>query len=149
MLKQNFGLPVGFSDHSLGIISSVAAVVLGACIVEKHITLDRKAPGPDHYFALEPTELKELVKSIREVESALGSDQRQLTDSEIQKRVTYRRSLVTNKDLKRRHVLREEDISVIRPGSGIQPRDLSKAVGMVLQRDLTAYTPLKWEYLEP
>lgn len=149
MLKQTFGLPVGFSDHSPGIISSVAAVALGACIVEKHITLDRKTPGPDHYFALEPADLKELVKNIREVESALGSSERGLTDSEKQKRVTYRRSLVTNRDLKKGHVLREEDISVIRPGSGFQPGDLPMIVGMVLQRNLPAYTPLKQEHIEP
>ena len=149
MLKQAFGLPVGFSDHSLGVVNSVAAVALGACIVEKHITLDRKTPGPDHYFALEPADLKELVKNIREVESALGSSERRLTDSEEQKRATYRRSLVINRDLKKGRVLQEGDISVIRPGSGISPGELSKAIGMVLKQDLKAYTPLKWEYLEP
>ncbi len=93
--------------------------------------------------------MKELVKNIRDVESALGSSERQLTDSEKQKRVMYRRSLVTNRDLKKGHILQEGDISVIRPGSGINPGDLSKVIGMAIKRDLPAYTPLKWEYLGP
>ena len=148
MLQHAFGLPVGFSDHSLGIVSSIAAVTLGACIIEKHITLDRKTPGPDHYFALEPHELKALVQGIREVQAALGQSTRELSIDESSKRNTYRRSLLTNKELKAGHRLRREDIVVLRPGSGIDPFDILKVEGLTLKVDIPAYTPLKWEYFK-
>ncbi len=147
MLKETFSLPVGFSDHSLGVTGAVAAVALGACIIEKHITLGRKTPGPDHYFALEPGELKDLVTSIREAELSLGSENRIITKSERLKRTTYRRSLLINKDLNKGHALIGGDISIIRPGSGIQPVDFPKVLGMKLKKSLKAYTPLKWEHL--
>jgi len=148
MLREAFNLPVGFSDHSLGITSSIASVALGACIIEKHITLNRNTPGPDHYFALEPLELESLVKGIREVELALGKDTRRISPDEEQKKVTYRRSLLANKHLKAGHRISRDDIVVLRPGSGIDPFDIAKVEGSVLRVDVSAYTPLKWEYFE-
>lgn len=148
MLRQTFDLPVGFSDHSLGINSAIAAVALGACIVEKHITLSRKDPGPDHYFAMEPAALKALVEGIREVESAVGSGKRVLTKDEVPKKVTYRRSLCVTKTLEKGHRLTDDDVVAIRPGSGIDPYDIDKVVGMTLTKNLTAFTPLQWEHFK-
>ena len=146
MLQEAFGLPVGFSDHSMGIVASITAVSLGACIIEKHITLNRNMPGPDHYFALEPDELKALVQGIRQAQAALGQSAKKLTDDELLKKVTYRRSLCVNKELKAGRRLQRQDIVAIRPGSGIDPFSISEVVGSTLKVDLSAYTPLKWEY---
>jgi len=148
MLRDAFDCPVGFSDHSLGINSSLAAVALCACVIEKHITLNRKTPGPDHFFALEPDELKSLVSGIREVELAMGSSQRIVTSEECQKRRTFRRSLLNNKPLKAGYIIRREDIAIIRPGDGISPFDFGKIVGMELKRDLDIYTPLRWDHFK-
>lgn len=148
MLKEAFGLPVGFSDHSLGINSSLAAVALGASIIEKHITLDRGQTGPDHSFALEVNDLKGLVSGIREVEDALGTSVRNITNDEQPKRQTYRRSLCVKKNVKANHRLSLDDIEIIRPGDGIDPFDIEKVEGLILKKDLEAYTPLKWEYFK-
>ena len=148
MLKKAFNLPVGFSDHSTGIVSAIVAVSLGACIIEKHITLSRNTPGPDHYFALEPHELKDFVQYIRNAQSSLGKSTRKLGTDEILKKSTYRRSLLTSKDLKAGHRLKREDIVIIRPGTGIDPFEILKVEGMILKKDLSAYTPLKWEYFK-
>ena len=148
MLKQAFDVPVGFSDHSLGIVSSIAAVTLGACIIEKHITLDRSTPGPDHYFALEPDELKALVRGIREVQAALGQSIRHLSVDETPKRNTYRRSLVACHELKAGHRLQQGDVIAIRPGAGIDPFDILKVEGLTLKTDVPAFTPLQWDHFK-
>ena len=148
MLKQAFGIPVGFSDHSIGIVSSITAVALGASIIEKHITLDRNTPGPDHSFALEPDDLKALVQGIREAQVSLGKNCRELSQNEISKKETYRRSLLAAKNLKAGHRISREDVIAIRPGSGIDPFDIAKVEGMVLTANVSAYTPLRWEYFK-
>jgi len=149
MLREAFEVPVGFSDHSLGMASAVAAVAIGACIVEKHITLDRKTPGPDHYFALEPQGFRDLVAGIREAEAALGSPARTMDESERVKKTTYRRSLVARRDLPPGHRLGSEDLAVIRPGSGIPPSALEDVLGMALHKAVRAHEPLTWGHLKP
>lgn len=148
MLETVFGFPVGFSDHSLGTTSSIAAVALGACIIEKHITLSRNTLGPDHYFALEHRDLTDLVKGIREVESAIGISRRKHSLNESSKRNTYRRSLLCTRDMATGERICRKDISVIRPGDGIFPYDIDKVEGLILTRDIKAYTPLKWSYFK-
>ncbi len=147
-LKSIFEVPVGFSDHSTGTASSIAAVALGANIIEKHITMSRSAPGPDHYFAMEPTDLGNLVSGIREVELSLGRSSRILDQKEKDKAYTYRRSILIRRDMKQGEIIKADDLEIIRPGSGIPPAQIDNVVGMELKKEICAYTPLQWEYFK-
>jgi sialic acid synthase SpsE len=146
-LATAFGLPVGYSDHTLGIAVPTAAVALGACVIEKHFTLDRRAKGPDHPYALEPHELSAMVRQIRDVERALGSAMKTPTLGERAKRHLSRRSLVTTRALCAGEVLRREDVMTKRPGTGLEPRLLDVVVGRVMRADVAEGTPLTWEML--
>ncbi|WP_371362949.1 N,N'-diacetyllegionaminic acid synthase [Sporomusa rhizae] len=123
---------VGFSDHSLGIYTSIAAVAIGAKIIEKHITLDRSMPGPDHCFAMEPIELEDLVKGIRAVEQALQDNER----NDFASRKHYRRSLVYVGDLKKGDILKKEDIEFKRPGDGMGLEFTDVLIGLKLTKDV-------------
>lgn len=120
-LRNAFGLPVGFSDHTRGIAVPVAAVARGAIVIEKHFTLDRNLPGPDHKASLEPNELREMVKSIRQVEHALGSPIKSPTASELKNMVVARKSLVAARAIQQGERFTEENLAVKRPGDGISP----------------------------
>ena len=150
VLREMYGVPVGFSDHTLTTISSVAAVFLGASIIEKHITLNQSDLGPDHPFALEPAELKKLVEDIRRVESAYAPEAGFVGPGEREraKRILYRRSLVARRDLEAGSVIREEDIKITRPGNGILPKDLGSVIGRITLKKIEAETPLQWEMIE-
>ncbi len=140
-----FQLPVGFSDHTLGVEVSLAAVALGARVIEKHFTLNRKMPGPDHRASLEPEGLRKLVKGIRIVESALGNGRKEPAQSESNTAAVARRSLVAVRDLKAGEVLTAEDIAVRRPGTGMPPAMISFVVGLTLKTDVTAGSVLSRE----
>ena len=132
-LKEKFGVNVGYSDHTLGIEVPVAAVALGAKIIEKHFTLDRNMVGPDHLASLEPEELKDMVKSIRNVELAIsGSGLKEPSDSEKKNIFIVRKSIHFNSDLLSGHVLKEEDLIALRPGTGISPMRISEYIGKKL-----------------
>lgn len=120
-LRLAFGLPVGLSDHTLGIAVSIAAVALGASIIEKHFTLNKTLPGPDHKASLEPHELREMVKSIRQVETALGSSMKISTRSENKNRDIARKSLVAAKAIQKGDIFSPDNLAIKRPGSGISP----------------------------
>lgn len=111
---KKFGLPIGFSDHTLGIYASIAAVALGAKVIEKHFTINRKLDGPDHSYALEPLELKEMIKGIREVEKMLGTEEIKASDSEINER-EWRRAIYAKKDIEEGKTIEKEDIIFLRP----------------------------------
>jgi pseudaminic acid synthase len=145
-MAARFGVPVGLSDHTLGTAVSVAAVTLGACIVEKHITLSRAIPGPDTAFSLEPDEFKEMVDAIRVSEKALGQVNYKVTDKEKASRV-FRRSLFVVKDVKAGDIFSEENIRSIRPGYGLPPKHLSAVLGRHAASNLPAGTPLTWSDL--
>jgi N-acetylneuraminate synthase/N,N'-diacetyllegionaminate synthase len=147
-LKEVFEVPVGFSDHSTGIAISIAAVALGANIIEKHITMSRETPGPDHYFAMEPRDLRDLVAGIREVELSLGRSSRILDQKEKEKAYTYRRSILVRRDMKQGEIIKATDLEIIRPGSGIPPVQIDNVVGMELKEDVCAYTPLQWDHFK-
>lgn len=147
-LKQVTGLPVGFSDHSPGTATSIAGVALGACLIEKHITLDRQMKGPDHSFALEPADLKRLVAEIREVEQALGSYERKISPAEEAKKKIYRKSVVAARLIPAGKRIKEEDIIITRPGTGMTPDDLNKVVGLTTVTDFKQYEPLTWEKIK-
>lgn len=135
-MGREFSVRVGYSDHTEGIEVPIAAVALGACLIEKHFTLDRNMVGPDHKASLEPGELIKMVQSIRNIEKALGSAVKAPSPSEIKNRVIARKSLVALRDLPAGHVLTEEDITTKRPGTGISPMQIDKLVGRTLLRPI-------------
>ncbi len=145
-LATAFHVPVGLSDHTLGIAAPVAAVGLGACIVEKHFTLSRDVPGPDSAFSLEPHEFKAMVEAIRVAETALGQVSYEVTEREAASRV-FRRSLFVVKDMKAGEVFTEENVRSIRPGHGLSPTYLKDVLGRRAVRDIERGTPLEWQLL--
>lgn len=120
-LRKTFGVQVGYSDHTLGTIIPVAAVACGAIIIEKHFTLDRSLPGPDHRASLEPDELKEMIEAIRIVEAALGDESKTLQSSERENKPIARKSLVALNDMAAGEVFNEQNLGALRPGDGISP----------------------------
>lgn len=128
-IKTEFGLPFGFSDHTLGISASVAAVALGASVIEKHFTLDKGMSGPDHEASLEPGELKAMIGTIREVTAALGDGKKRPMDSEIGNRQIARQSLVAATDIAAGTVITAEMLMTRRPGAGISPMEYFDIVG--------------------
>lgn len=147
-LAAAFGCPVGFSDHSWDIVAAVGAVALGACFIEKHFTLDRELPGPDHRFSSDPAELKALVEAVRTVEQNLGQSQIGLTESEVPGRRDFRLSCVAARDLPAGHVLAEDDLAYRRPGVGIPPAHAYLLMARRLKRGVTAGKTLAPEDFE-
>jgi len=137
-MRSAFNLPVGFSDHTEGIDVAVAAVALGACVIEKHFTLDRSLPGPDHRASLEPAELRHLVQSVRRVEAALGNGRKVPSASEIETAAVARRSLVAAIDIRAGATLEREMITLRRPGTGIPPSAIPTLVGRRALREIPA-----------
>ena len=146
-LGSAFDVPVGYSDHTEGTDVAVAAVALGACIIEKHLTLDRTLPGPDHLASLEPQEFGRMVKSIRIVERALGDGIKRPQPSEMNTRAIARKSVVAARDLAAGNVLRREDLAVRRPGTGLAPDLIPTLVGRTLRVAIPAGTILGLEML--
>ena len=134
-LHHRFNVPVGLSDHTLGDAIALAAVALGASILEKHFTLDKSYPGPDHRASLEPHELKALVKDIRRVEKALGNGVKNPSPSEAETRLFARKSIVTATPIKKGQVLTESNLTVKRPGTGVSPLQWDQVVGRTALRD--------------
>jgi N,N'-diacetyllegionaminate synthase len=147
-MAEACGLPVGFSDHTLGIVVALAAAALGACAIEKHLTLDCKLPGPDHAASLEPEEFARMITGIRTVESALGDGDKRVQPSELETRAVARKSVVVARDLTAGDVLAPADLVSLRPGTGLSPALTGQLVGRRLLHDVTAGTPLKWDMLE-
>lgn len=137
-LRSAFNLPVGFSDHTEGIDIALAAVALGACVIEKHFTLDRSLPGPDHRASLEPHELRQLLQSIRRVEAALGSGRKVPAPSEIETARVARRSLIAARDIPAGVILKREMIVLRRPGTGLPPSRMATLLGRRALRQISA-----------
>jgi N-acetylneuraminate synthase/N,N'-diacetyllegionaminate synthase len=128
-LRCAFGLPIGLSDHTLGITIPIVAVALGACVIEKHFTLDKNFPGPDHRASLEPDELKQMIKAIRDIEKAMGSGIKIPTAEEAKNKKVVRRSLVAKVDIPKGAIITEEILDFKRPGGGIEPRYMNMIIG--------------------
>ncbi|MEA2479172.1 MAG: N,N-diacetyllegionaminate synthase [Thermoleophilaceae bacterium] len=128
-LREAFGVPVGWSDHCLELEPTLAAVALGAVVVERHLTLDRTAAGPDHSMSSEPPELAELIRRIRVVEAALGDGVKRPQQAELDTRAVARRSLVATRDLAAGERINAGDVAIKRPGGGLEPRELERLVG--------------------
>jgi N-acetylneuraminate synthase len=146
-MTEAFGCPVGLSDHTLGIAVPVAAVALGACIVEKHFTLSRSIPGPDSSFSLEPHEFKAMVDAIRTAEKALGIVSYEPTEHEAASRI-FRRSLFVVKDMKAGDIFTKENIRSIRPGYGLHTRYLKNILGNKTSTVISIGTPLAWDLID-
>lgn len=137
-LGQAFNLPYGYSDHTEGIEVPIAAVALGATIIEKHFTLDKTMEGPDHRASIEPQELGDMVRSIRNIESALGSFVKQTSPSEAKNKLVARKSIVAKAAIKQGDILNEFNIAVKRPGTGISPMRWDEVIGTVAKKDYSA-----------
>ena len=147
-LADTFGLPIGLSDHTLGIAVPVAAVAMGAVLIEKHFTMSRAVPGPDAGFSLEPAEFAEMVRQVRTAEQALGEVSYGPTDKEAGSRI-LRRSLFVVADVRAGEALSASNVRSIRPGHGLHTRHLEEVLGRRATRDIERGTPLSWELIGP
>jgi len=147
-MAESFRVPVGYSDHTMGTEIACAAVALGACIVEKHFTLDCKLPGPDHRASLQPLELAAMVRAIRNVEAALGDGRKQPASEEKNTAAVARRSLVAARTILAGTVLTEEMIAILRPGTGLPPAMRGRLLGQRTQCDIPSGVLLELNMLE-
>jgi pseudaminic acid synthase len=145
-MQRRFNVPVGLSDHTMGIAVPVAAVALGACIIEKHLTLSRSVPGPDSAFSLEPQEFRAMVDAVRIAEKALGEVHFGLSEKEKASRA-FRRSLFVVEDVRQGEVFTAENVRSIRPGNGLHTRHLNDVLGKSAAQGIKRGTPLSWEFV--
>ena len=136
-LQKEFGYRVGYSDHTNGIEIPVAAVAMGATVIEKHFTLDKKMEGPDHKASLEPEELRQMVLSIRNVEAAIGNGVKQPSQAEKKNIAIARKSIVAACDIKKGEVFTENNLTAKRPGNGISPMKWAEVLGKVAKRNFS------------
>jgi pseudaminic acid synthase len=146
-MEAAFGVPIGLSDHTLGTTVAVAAVALGACIVEKHLTLSRSIAGPDSAFSLEPEEFRAMVDAIRTTETALGSAEHRIGAAETRS-LPFRRSLFVVQDVRRGALFTAQNVRSIRPAGGLLPRHLEAVLGRRATRDIPRGTPLAWDLVD-
>ena len=146
-LKQAFQVPVGYSDHTMSIVIPSVCISLGACILEKHFTLDRSLKGPDHAFALEPDELKEMIKNIRETEAALGSPIKFRPKSEDNLYKLARRSIIARRKIHRGKKIEKADLIIKRPGYGIAPKFLNIIIGRITKEEIDEDDIITWEMI--
>jgi N,N'-diacetyllegionaminate synthase len=143
-IKNEFDVAVGYSDHTLGIEIPIAAVALGATVIEKHFTLDKNLTGPDHKASLNPEELKQMVLAIRNIETAMGAGLKEPSDSEIQNIKAARRSIHTAKSLQKGDLISESDLIMLRPGDGISPMEMQQILGKSVKEDLAIHHKIDW-----
>lgn len=147
MLQQAFRYPIGFSDHSIGTSIPLASVALGACVIEKHFTLDKDMPGWDHAISANPAELKEIVTESKNITKALGNFLRTVSQDEEEKKAKFRRSIVTKNKLKEGDIITKNDLDFKRPGTGINPDELKYVVGRKVNKKIGADELINWEDL--
>lgn len=146
-LKKAFDCPVGFSDHTLGTTIPLAAIAIGACVIEKHFTLDQDMAGWDHAISANPDQMRTIVREGKNIFTALGSGRRTVSSAEMEKRKKFRRSLVAKRALGRGQVLNEADFDAKRPGTGVAPDEIQFVTGRTLACDLAADQVLRWNHL--
>ncbi|WP_320173901.1 pseudaminic acid synthase [Maridesulfovibrio sp.] len=145
-MRETFGVPCGLSDHSLGIEIPIAAVALGACVIEKHFTKSRADGGPDSSFSLEAHELKEMVKAVRNAEKALGKVQYAITEKEQAGRI-FRKSIFVSEDIPAGATFTKENVRCVRPGNGMHTRHYEEILGKKSTEEIKAGTPLGWQHI--
>ncbi len=146
-IKNAFNVNVGYSDHTQGIEVSIAAVAMGAKVIEKHFTLDKNLPGPDHKASLEPQELKDMVRCIRNVEDSFGSGVKQITISESSVKGVARKSLIAKSYISKGDIMQPENVDIKRPADGIEPKFFNQVIGRIAKKDIDVDSPIKWEDL--
>lgn len=147
-MQHELNCLVGYSDHTVGVLVPPLAVALGAAVIEKHFTLDKQLPGPDHKASLEPDELTEMVRRIRDVEKILGSSEKKPVDSEKTIQQIVRKSIIAAKNIKKGEVIEKEMLIIKRPGIGISPADIKKIIGKKTKKDITVDELLRWDMVE-
>ena len=147
-LQDSFGVPVGFSDHTLGTSVPLAAIALGASVIEKHFTLDQEMEGWDHAISANPEQLRTIAVEGKNIFNALGGRRRTVSAAELEKRKRFRRSLVATRKLEKGHILAEADLDAKRPGTGVAPNEMASVIGRRLAADLAADQVLHWEHLQ-
>lgn len=147
MLQQAFDYPIGFSDHTIGISIPLASVALGACIIEKHFTLDKNMPGWDHQISANPIEMAEIVSESRNIQKSLGNFARTVSEEEEYKKLKFRRSVVASRDLNKGEIIKLEDLEVKRPGNGIAPDEIKYILGRKLNKDIFFDELINWKDL--
>lgn len=147
-LQQAFDVPIGFSDHTIGIAIPLAAIALGACVIEKHFTLDKEMEGWDHWISADPSELKVIVEEGRNIFKALGSSVRMVSQAEMEKRVKFRRRAVLTRAMKQGEIIRAADLDYKRPGTGIHPDEQKYVTGKKVTRDLGEGDELEWNDIQ-
>jgi len=147
-LETEFNLPVGYSDHTEGNYAAIIAVALGAKVIEKHFTIDKSLPGPDHAMSLDPKELEDFVKAIRETEKILGDGIKRPTEAEKEMQIYARRSVVSSKPIQTGEKLDDNNITLKRPATGIDPRSMDKIIGKTAIVDIPADKPITFDMLQ-
>ena len=148
-IKEHFNVDIGYSDHTLGIEVPIAAVALGAKVIEKHFTLDRSQKGPDHACSLEPLELKNMIRAIRNIEIACsGNGMKEPTMSELKNKFIVRKSLYLNKNIKKGAKISKDMLTALRPGDGISPIEIPNLIGRTLNKNLKIHTKITYEDFE-
>lgn len=147
-MRQRYKCPIGYSDHTLGITVPIAAIARGATIIEKHFTVNKDLPGPDHKFALSPEELKAMVFAIRDTEKAVGRPDKKPVEREMIYLQRGRRSLFAAVDIKKSETITNNKLAILRPGIGLLPKYLEEVIGTKAKADIMANEPLTWEKLE-
>lgn len=146
-MKEEFNMPIGLSDHSMGITIPIAAVAMGANVIEKHFTISRELEGMDHFYALEPQELKEMVNAIRKVERAMGTGIKVPVKSEFPERHYARRGIIASVDLQAGEIIEEKHLDYVRPVNGVESKYYKEIIGRKLSKDLKADESVRWEDL--
>lgn len=148
MLQQAFGYPIGFSDHTIGFSIPLASVTLGACIIEKHFTIDKNLPGWDHEISADPFEMKIIAQESKNIIRSLGHFNRTVSDAEEQKKSKFRRSIVSETNLSVGAIIQKEHLNFKRPGTGIAPDEMNYVIGRKLNKNIEKDALLKWEDFE-
>lgn len=148
MLQETFGYPVGYSDHTVGVEVTLAAIALGAAVIEKHFTLDKTLPGWDHAVSADPADMAIITSAAKRIPAALGSRRRTLSDDERKSAAVMRRSVVAARDIRAGEILAESDLEFRRPGTGISPNDADRVLGRAARRDIAADTLLSEDDFE-
>ncbi len=144
-LKDAFQVPVGYSDHSPGITVALGAVALGACVIEKHFTFDKTQPGPDHPFAMDVQDFSTMVREIRLLESALGSQIKNVVPAEKETVVLQRRSLYAGRDIQIGTIITKEMVETLRPAKGLLPKEINRIVGRKTKTNIKKGSPISWD----
>ena len=145
-MKETFNVPVGLSDHSLGSISAIIAVALGACVVEKHLCISRTIPNPDSSFSMEPEEFKQMVSDIRTTEKALGHVSYEVSESEVQNKI-FRKSIFVVQDMNAGEAFSSKNVRIIRPANGLPPKYITDILGKKASRKIEKGTPFSWDLI--